>query len=1196
MDHLIAHCACGETFQVTPEHADGSGECRKCQAPISIPSAAAIRRHLGREVTLDELATLRGGRSLFEIQAEASGETEQPAPKPKRKTRKPKDDTERPQSARETTRPTSETSTGSTQAKRERPAKNASDLASNLGRFEIRSELGAGAFGTVYRAYDPMLDREVALKVPQAHVAERKKPRIRFLREAKAAAQLTHPNIVPIYDTGEDGKHLFIASKFIDGQTLDAAIENGSIGYMQAASILQQLADALAYAHDQGVVHRDLKPANIMLDGQGRPHVMDFGLARLADEQEKVSREGAVVGTPAYMSPEQASGESLGTVGPQSDQYSLGAILYELLTEKTPYQGSIQVVVSSVANPDVVPPNPRKLKADIPRDLEVICLKAMEFESDRRYSNCQSLSSDIRRWEEDRPILARRAGPFERLTKWARRSPAVASLLTLSIAGLVVMLAGSQWYNAKLQKAFGDLEQTHTELETANDDLTDANSSLETAIQESESNLHSARDAIDDLLEVIRDDKFANIPGAHGLQNELTTTVVNRYEGLTAKYPKNSDLRAGLARAQLAHATVLSQVGSSEETLEQLQLVEAEQRKLLADSPGDTKLQADLAATLKQRGMVFWADSMYGDARLPAKESHDLFEQLVEADESNAKLTQELASTLNLLGNISLTDEDSLAHFKESHRLYAKLIARFPNNASYQLGLAAPLHNISRLHVRKEDYDAALESIDESRAAHSKATASGFRSSKSQSDLALGYCQKSLILRKLERMDDAMEAIVQGVEVQRDVVLDSPDVHRYSALLATVLRAKAELHWYAKEFSDVKHTIDESIEALNSSAKRHPKSPFAARELLTAYVDISELYKDGGIGTEGSKTFDSSLENDALDVAIEHGRTLCDEFSGDRPLQYQLAKALFRRGSLASQTTELDQAMALYDEGLTVYQTRLLTTSSGKLDDSKLYDYLLCTSHAVEIARKAGASQRALVLIDTAIPEGRKSSDREARVILATLMNNQASVLREDGRLDESIAILKECLSIREPLLEVDPWHWWLRSGVAGCYINLAAIYHEQHDTKSDLAAFAKYMDVWGRPRHNWSYEGILGKPAATTREDAETIHAYIAKGGSMKRFTIPVQFNARTSPFDVYITYTPVGKDPLEDQARWLLEVHGGVIPEDVRESFRKIHALAVKKNVSFLDLAVYALENAEKEKAAEAAASKSPSNPTSE
>ena len=192
------------------------------------------------------------------------------------------------------------------------------DVPKKIGRFEIKSRLGVGAFGAVYRAYDPVLEREVALKIPRAAALEKPEARARFLREPKAAAQLRHPHIVPVFDAGTDGDHYYIASAYIEGRTLEALIDQDRPDFRRTAEIVRDLAGALDYAHRTGVIHRDVKPANIMTDANGEVLLTDFGLARLEESEEKLTQDGSVMGTPAYLAPEQASQE-FGEVGPAAD-------------------------------------------------------------------------------------------------------------------------------------------------------------------------------------------------------------------------------------------------------------------------------------------------------------------------------------------------------------------------------------------------------------------------------------------------------------------------------------------------------------------------------------------------------------------------------------------------------------------------------------------------------------------------------------------------------------------------------------------------------------------------------------------------------------------------------------------------------------------------------------------------------------
>ncbi len=317
-----------------------------------------------------------------------------------------------------------------------------------FARYEILNELGRGGMGIVYRARDPKLKRVVALKVLIAGEDATQEQVVRFFREAESAARLRHPNIVPIHELDvHEGKHYFTMD-YVEGTPLDGVIESGQLDARRAVEIIEAVARGVHYAHEEGIVHRDLKPSNIIISQDGRPMVMDFGLAKEVESDLKLTRSGYALGTPAYMPPEQAEAR-LEDIDARSDVYSLGAVLYEMLTRRAPFVASNLMALLRMAVEED-PVHPRVIDPRVPRDAEVIALKCLEKDPRRRYQSAEELADDCRRFLEGEPIHARLASLVYRARKKLARHKAVTAVSTLALAVVVGLTA---WYVSSLRSA-----------------------------------------------------------------------------------------------------------------------------------------------------------------------------------------------------------------------------------------------------------------------------------------------------------------------------------------------------------------------------------------------------------------------------------------------------------------------------------------------------------------------------------------------------------------------------------------------------------------------------------------------------------------------------------------------------------------------------------------------------------------------
>jgi serine/threonine protein kinase len=427
---------------------------------------------------------------------------------------------------------------------REGPAFAAPAERSRLGKYELLEVVGGGSFGIVYRARDTELERTVALKVPRPGSLALPEEVGRFLHEARSAARLHHPQIVSLHEAGQSEGTCYLVYEFVQGTTLTEHLAKGGMSFTRAAELVAQIADGLDYAHRQGVIHRDLKPSNILVDHAGQAHLTDFGLAKRETGESARTQEGAMLGTPAYMSPEQARGEAFRVDG-RSDIYSLGVVLYELLTGTVPFRGPPRMLLAQVLEEEPYPP--RRLQETIPRDLENICLKALSKEPAGRYATAGALAEDLRCFLQGRPVKARPVGMAGKFWRWSRRKPALASLVAALVVITGLGFAGVTW----------QWRQAEHERQQAVDHFAEAERQRLKAAE----NFQKAHRAVSEFSQLSFSKLLRNTPGLEPVRVELMEKALKYYEDFLQQRSDDPSLRIDVAKAAMHLAQLYAGAG-----------------------------------------------------------------------------------------------------------------------------------------------------------------------------------------------------------------------------------------------------------------------------------------------------------------------------------------------------------------------------------------------------------------------------------------------------------------------------------------------------------------------------------------------------------------------------------------------------------------------------------------------------------
>lgn len=697
-----------------------------------------------------------------------------------------------------------------------------------FGDYELLEKIAQGGMGVVFKARQISLNRLIALKMILAGQFASSEDVLRFKTEAEAAANLDHPGIVPIYEIGEyEGQHFF-SMGLINGESLSQKVADGPLQIREAAELTKKITEAIAYAHGQGVIHRDLKPANILIDENGQPKVTDFGLAKKVEGGSNLTYTGQILGTPSYMPPEQAAGETY-DIGPAADIYSLGAILYQLLTGRPPFQSAnVMDILKQVI--DQEPVAPRQLNAGISRDLETICLKCLEKKPAGRYPTAGDLADELGRYLTGQPIHARPIGTLGRFARWCHRNPWIAALSATSLLFLIAALIAT---------SVGYVRVT-------------------AAQRRSEEGFRQARQTVNEFLTRVSEETLLNQPGMQPLKEDLLRQALNYYQRFLKDRGSDPEIVDELASTYFRVALITEQIGSPDEALAAYKTARDMQTEQLATATVVTNIRDELGTTWNAEGRVLSRLGRLEEARNAYEEAKAIRSKLYEFDATRRDFKRKLANTIM---NIGLTDkavgmstrdkkklEEAHKQMTVAQQLRQELmkddnddfvVLRDLGRGYYNLG------NLDTLTNSKEGavghFTNAVEVFDRLRTENPGHLDDNFR---------LAVCHRLLGDLQLE-VDPAVEKYTIAIEQMQKLATGNPMVTAYQMEHARVLMNMGLLQVDEIDVNRGLETLNSAATILERLGNNEESSHVGQRDLAVLLQTIGSIELDEGQLTSG---------------------------------------------------------------------------------------------------------------------------------------------------------------------------------------------------------------------------------------------------------------------------------------------------------------------------------------------------------
>jgi serine/threonine protein kinase len=686
-----------------------------------------------------------------------------------------------------------------------------------FGDYQLLEPIARGGMGVVYKARQRKLNRIVAIKMILAGQFADDTDVQRFYAEAEAAAALSHPNIVAIHEIGEvDGQHFF-SMDYIEGQSLAALVQESPLPPRRAAELLATIAEAVQFAHDRGIVHRDLKPSNILLDASQRPLITDFGLAKQVTGQSQLTMSGAIVGTPSYMPPEQAAGKG-DEVGPWSDLYSLGAILYEMLTGRPPFRAATPFeTIRQVLHTE--PLSPRLVNPGVPRDLETICLKCLQKERSRRYASPQELADELRRFLRGEPIQARPIGQLGRLWRWCRRNPITASAIAAVQLMLVVTALATSYSAIRMMQASAIERQS----------------------------LRDQMQAVNDLFTEVSENTLLNQPGLQPVRRELLEKALAYYQRFLTQRANDPTLQDELASTFFRVGLITEALESPDHALTSYETARQMQADLLAQSPNDPERLEAYGNTLNALGNVRVKQKQYALARDEYQQAVWARTQLSATDPSSSEYQRVLANTFMNLGlaEYNAGDYDAARiQFEQAQQIREAALQRNPGDEKLRRDLAKGFYNLGNLDWLDGRDDDAAQHFQRAVAIFEELTT---ETSELDNERLLAICYRILgDLMSDAQPDQARRWYQQSLDRLRPLARQNPDVVVYQTEQAGALMNLAYLEGQVGNHAAAREALQAARDLLAPLVDRFPTAPDYQRDLAVTLRTLAWEQNESG--------------------------------------------------------------------------------------------------------------------------------------------------------------------------------------------------------------------------------------------------------------------------------------------------------------------------------------------------------------